>query len=91
MRCPCFEVCHENSVKLMAVGMALFKGLLKEEYISKFAYVVLSRTLFLVGCRAEGSSSWLAVGHGPSLPCTPFHKELTTWQLAFLKGAQAKE
>ena len=49
----------------MAVVMALFKGLLKEEYISKFTFVVLSRTQFLVGCRAEGSSSWLAVGHGP--------------------------
>ena len=44
----------------MAVVMALFKGLLKEEYISKFIYVVLSRAQFLMYCRTEGLSTWLA-------------------------------
>lgn len=68
--------------KLIAAVMAFCKGLLKEEYISKFTRTVLSRTQFLVDRWTEGLSSLLAVDHRP--PSVPCHehlpiKQLTMW------------
>ena len=48
-------------------------------------------SLWAVGLKAPVLGWLLATGLPQcSLPCTPSHKELTTWQLAFLKGAQAQ-